>query len=214
MKAYPLHWPDGWARTPASKRRRGQFRTTLGAARDNLLDELARMDATHIVVSTDQPLRRDGNFYASTTEKLDDPGVAAFFQWRGKPYALACDSYESLHANVRALALTIAAMRAIERHGATQLLERAVSGFAALPAGEDGPAADPWWTVLNVPKLGTYEPQEIAQDPHHPMRAPLLHFVEANYRELLKVHHPDRGGSVEEMARLNRAIEDARQALE
>lgn len=56
-------------------------------------------------------------------------------------------------------------------------------------------------------------PQELSADPKHPMRAPMLRLVELMWKKLIKDAHPDRGGSTAEMARLNRAIVDARAAL-
>jgi cytochrome c5 len=46
---------------------------------------------------------------------------------------IACDSYSTVRANMRAVGATVEALRAIQRHGATSLLERAFTGFAALP---------------------------------------------------------------------------------
>lgn len=210
---FPLQWPPGWPRTPSHRRIGGQFRCTLAEARDALLAEFDRMKARHVVVSTDVPLRRDGLFHGSSGEP-NDPGAAVYFQWRGKPYVIACDTYDRLWKNVRALAKTIEAMRAIERHGATSLLERAVSGFSALPPGASSaePPPDPWWTVLNIAIDGV-SPIEIAGDPHHPMRELTLKMAEALYKNKIAAAHPDRGGSHEKMVRLNRAIEDARRAL-
>ena len=185
----------------------------LGAARDFVINELHRMGARHIVLSTDIPIRRDGLFYA-TSAQPNDPGVAAHFQWRGKPFAVACDSYRRLWENVRAIGKTIEALRTIERHGASQLLERAVSGFAALPPGEDaGEVERPWWEVLGMPMLDGMSPIEIAGDPKHPMRTLMLKMAEAIYKVKVPEAHPDRGGSNDVMWELNLAIEAARRSL-
>ncbi len=53
---------------------------------------------------------------------------------------------------------------------------------------------DPWWKVLGVLKSATSAE------------------IEKAYRELAKKYHPDSGGSNELMARINRAIGEARQA--
>jgi len=34
-RAYPLHWPEGWPRTPQGRRTRSRFKTTLGVACDD-----------------------------------------------------------------------------------------------------------------------------------------------------------------------------------
>jgi hypothetical protein len=50
-------------------------------------------------------------------------------------YVLACDLFNEVRLNMHAIALTVEAMRQIERCGASSMLERAFRGFmAALPA--------------------------------------------------------------------------------
>lgn len=212
---YPLQWPQGWPRTPDENRRGSRFRTSLGRARDDLIEELERFCALDVVVYTDVPTRIDGKFYATAREP-DDPGIAVYFNWRGKPYQIACDSYESLQENVRALHKTVEAWRTIERHGASQLLERVVSGFSALPPGADGEPEEPqepWWDVFEIGSLGGATPQEVSQDPHHPMRAPILKLAEMVYKTKIKKAHPDLGGDAAESRRLNAALAQAREVL-
>jgi hypothetical protein len=219
-EAYPLAWPETWARTPGGRRKRASFGDfTFARNRDEVLRELRLLKASGVVLSTNLPLRQDGLPYASgpTREARDDPGVAVHFRWRGKPYVIACDTYTRVEDNARAIAKTIEAMRAIERHGASQLLERAVSGFTALPgAGESAhapPPPKPWWEALGIPKMDGVEFQEVAEDEHHPMRVPLLKMAEALYKTKVVKAHPDRGGSSEQMWELNRAIREVRAVL-
>lgn len=215
MRTFPLCWPDGWPRTNADARRSSRFRTGTDRSRHELLHELKLFGASHVVVSTDVPTRNDGQLYASATMSPRDPGIVVYFQWCGKPYHVACDAYDSLSENVRALFLTIKAWRTIERHGASQLLERVVSGFSALPpsAEADEPPSEPWWEVLGVPQVGDSLPVEIANDLDHPLRRPILALCESLYRAKIRDAHPDRGGSHEAMLQINRAIEEARAAL-
>lgn len=191
---YPLEWPIGQARTPASRRRRSQFKhLQWGRARDLLLDELGRMGAERVTISTDVRTRGDGVFYASAREP-DDPGVAVYFRRRGRWYSLACDSYLKLAENVRALGATVEALRRIERHGASDLLEQALSGFAALPAAI---AVRPkWWESLGFDAPPTS-----------------LKVARLRYRSLVAEHHPDKGGDPGQMAILNDAIREAREEL-
>jgi hypothetical protein len=90
------------------------------------------MGAKEIVVSTNVPTRRDGLPYADAREPAD-PGVAVYFTHGKRQLVIACDSYSTVRANMRAVGATVEALRAIQRHGATSLLERAFTGFAALP---------------------------------------------------------------------------------
>jgi len=50
-------------------------------------------------------------------------------------YVIACDLFNEVRLNIQAIKLTIAAIRQIERCGASSLLERAFKGFKALTSG-------------------------------------------------------------------------------
>lgn len=189
-----------------------------------LLDELDRFDAEHVVVSAALRSRKEnGGFYSSDRDPAD-PGVAVYFQWGGRPRTIACDAYLTLAENLRAVQETIKAMRAIGRHGATGLLEQALSGFTALPPGASDPSTPPpedWWVTLQISGIGGFSVQQIASDRTNPMRSVLLKTAEAVYRAKVRETHPDRSrGKVDEMfraeaemRRLNAAIEAARNAL-
>ena len=49
---------------------------------------------------------------------------------------MACDRFDNAAANMRSLGLAIEAMRQLERHGVGTMMERAFTGFVALPAPE------------------------------------------------------------------------------
>jgi hypothetical protein len=55
--------------------------------------------------------------------------------------------------------------------------------------------------------------EEVGSDPHHPMRTPMLKMAEAIYKVKVVDAHPDKGGSNDAMADLNRAIREARAVL-
>jgi len=59
--AYPLEWPEGWPRTLPDKRPNGSpFKTTLDRSLEALLEELGRLKASGVVISSWLPLRADG----------------------------------------------------------------------------------------------------------------------------------------------------------
>lgn len=218
--SYPLEWPLQWARTPEHRRKNSRFgKHGFGQIRDNLIKELGRLGARKVLISTNIPLRLDGLPRANSSEG-PDPGAAVYFQWRARPYVIACDTYGRCWENMKAIAKTVEAIRAIERHGASQLLERAVSGFSALPPGSGDeaqvPPQRPWWEVLNMQQMEEafgVSFNEIASDPKHPMRKPVLQMAEVRYKMRVPEVHPDRGGSNEAMAELSIAIQQAREAL-
>lgn len=205
--AYPLQWPLGWRRT--ERRREARFGKsargggpvnpyvaarplTITEAHDRLSDELVKMavDLRTVVISTNVAQTMSGR-PRSGQRKPHDPGAAVYWvdTFNGKPRVMAIDQYDRVEDNIAALAATVAAMRAIERHGGAVILERAFTGFEALPAPR---TAREWWEVLGVPRSADRSA------------------VRAAYRALASVHHPDRAaGSHEAMAELNAAHEKA-----
>jgi DnaJ-domain-containing protein 1 len=106
---------------------------------------------------------------------------------------MAIDRYDRVADNLAAIAATLEAMRAIERHGGAEILDRAFTGFASLPASA-GQGKREWWAVFGV--------SANASDAD----------IEAAYRRLAKERHPDTGGSDDAMAELNQARDEWRKS--
>jgi hypothetical protein len=153
-QASPLQWPAGRPRTPVHKISWSRFNTTESVARAHMMDEISRMGGRNIVLSTNKPTRKDGLPYASAREP-DDSGVAVYFERKGERVCFSCDQYMVIWENMRAIGKTIEAMRGIERWGSTETLDRAFTGFTALPPPDQmsiitTPVNRNWWDVLSV----------------------------------------------------------------
>jgi hypothetical protein len=205
ITASPLCWPPGWRRTrsrSAAKFRRGvggwvgeeNARTYKSAKRlevgdgvTRVLDELKAMGVPswNVIISSDLKLRNDGLPYSTQATLHLDPGAAVYWKdGKGNRRCMAIDRYDRIADNLAAIAATIEAMRAIERHGGAEILDRAFTGFAALPA----PAAqEAPHEILGVSEKATLEEINYA------------------YRRLAQQCHPDTGGSHEQMTRINTA---------
>lgn len=203
-QAFPLQWPEGWPRTKAGAQASGErfkqtryvsspnggynARTavTFAKARDKLYEELERLGVSSAVISSNHPADVRG-MPIESKRKVDDEGVAVYFQYKGRPMVMASDRYDTAAGNMRSIALAIDAMRQPDRHGGGTMMERAFQGFAALPSQAN------WRTVLGVGGNGV-------------TRAT----VEKAYRDLAKTRHPDApGGSTDAMAELNAARDQA-----
>ena len=150
-QAFPLQWPKGRPRT--KKRSDSRFKVQHSQAYDEMMQELHRWGVSGIVVSCNIPIRRDGSPYRDgLTELLDDPGVAVYFQRKKQPAVIVCDTYRRPWENCRALGLAVKAMRDMDRHGATQVLDQMFEGFAALPPPDQmsEPSSAAWWFILDV----------------------------------------------------------------
>ncbi|WP_313172597.1 hypothetical protein [Massilia oculi] len=203
IDAFPLQWPSGWPRTPVAAQRFGKFGSRKGSstrvtdisiyeATQRVLGELARMgiDRDDVVISTNLALRLDG-LPRSVQAAPRDAGAAVYWQTRkGERRVMAIDQYYRVEENLAAIAATLDAMRAIERHGGAQILDRAFTGFTALPAPG---APKPWREVM------------IFGD-----STPTRDQLRRRYRELASARHPDRqGGSDAAMSDLNVALAQA-----
>lgn len=196
--AFPLQWPEGWPRT--KYRNSSRYKTSIDQAVDELMRELGMLGALKgsIVLSSNVPPRNALGTPRNDGHQVGDPGVAVY--WTTKAHGervMACDRWSSVRENVRAIGLAVNGLRAIERAGATQILERAFSAFGALPAASGAAPKRPWWDVLGFPEalIGALSPA----------------VTDARWRELAKKSHPDQGGSQEAMTELNAAAEEARQ---
>ena len=190
---YPLAWPTGWERTPRHKRQRAAFRSKGGqlsvfTAIQRLSVELARLGARGELLSTNLDTRLDG-LPRSNQSEPQDGGVAVYFTLKNAPRCLACDRWNRVADNIAAIAQHIDALRRIDRYG-VGTMEQAFAGYAALP-----PKADPW-EVLGLPRTATNDD------------------INTAHRRLAIEHHPDKGGSHEQMARLNSARDEALRLLE
>jgi hypothetical protein len=146
---FPLTWPDGWRRT--GDRKRAAFKTyrrelSVMDGTKRVLYELERLGIRDgdAVISTNVQLRLDG-LPRSDRGEPGDPGAAVY--WRDaqdRMKVMAVDRYDRVADNLAAVAATLEAMRAIERHGGGEILERSFTGFDALP-----PPPDPF-AVLGV----------------------------------------------------------------
>jgi hypothetical protein len=216
----PLRWPEGWPRTASHMRRDGsQFRkgdgyewngaerkyvgkadVTLGAAKKSLVDELDRLGAKSVVVSSNLSARADG----SARGKINEPGVALYFDLKGRPIVMAQDAFDNVASNVRSLALAIECLRGLERHGGGSMMKRAFDGFAALPPPAGAKPKRPWWQVFRY--SDNVEDRELLS----------VSEVEARFRTLAKKLHPDvnPGADVEEMQELNEALAEAKKELD
>lgn len=191
---HPLSWPTGWKRTPSHQRQRARFQSggsalTVHKATQRLSGELSRLGARGELLSTNLNLRLDGLPYSNQPEPAD-PGAAVYFTLKGQARCLACDQWTRVADNIAAISQHIDALRRIDRYG-VGTLDQAFAGYA--PRLQAAPSE--WWIVLGVARTAG----ALA--------------IEDAYLRLMKLAHPDAGGSATEAARLNEARDAAHAEL-
>jgi hypothetical protein len=190
--AYPLQWPAGFARTKHQEK--GKFQSSLPSALNNVQDELRKFGkdsgkpVSNVVISSN---------YSLGNERPNDPAVAVYFQWDGLPVCIPIDRYQSIQANLQAVAHVISARRTELRHGTLALVRATFTGFTAL----GGPNVVDWRKILGI------------HGPAHGDEKQALALAEAAFRAMSRKAHPDVGGSHEKMAELTAAIAQARKEL-
>lgn len=202
VPAYPLQWPAGWKRTEPNWRKRAKFgkrrdsaygggyrslgEVTIAEGVERIRAELQRMgiSSDDLVISSNLELRLDG-FPKSAQREPTDPGIAVYWRDFSDQRCMAIDRYDRVADNLAAVAATLEAMRAIERHGGAEILNRAFTGFAQL--GHD--RGRQWWDVLGV---ASDSPPSV---------------IEAHYLRRRSATHPDKGGDAAEFDAVQRAWE-------
>lgn len=155
-----------------------------------LRDEAEHLDAVFPIVIqvdvTELDLRQDGML--RTRARVGSPGVVVSFRSKHGPLRYATDAYEQSYvsslpgwqANVRAIALSLTALRAVDRYGVTKTGQQ-YAGWRAIEAGNgtafaSADAALAWMAARAGDGRGM-TPREL-------------------YRLLARVMHPDAIGSV------------------
>lgn len=180
-EAYPLQWPPGWKRTTyPTFARFGDF--TFYRCCQDVKSELKRLGAKNIIISTNIPLKQDGDPY-SRFKKPDDCGVAVYFDRDNKQQCIPCDKWNTIEDNLRAIFKTIEALRGLERWGAKEMVDAAFSGFKALPFYEDN-------VIIG----------ELKQD--YFKNCNTLAEVELTWKHKRKYMHPDVGGTNQDFSEL------------
>lgn len=186
----PLHdWPH-----PQQRHERSPFTATWRQTRDLLLREADQLGATLVVIELDLnrgDLRQDGEIRANA--RLGSGKVRVSLDTRHGPMRFACDRYHdgtlSWQANARAIALTMEALRTVDRYGAVHTAEQ-YQGFLAIEATPglfaDADDALRWVRLQAGAEARTATPK-------------------AAYREAARRLHPDAGGLPADWERLDQA---------
>jgi hypothetical protein len=179
-----LVWPE--AKPRSGRRERGPFTTEIDKATTEINYEMAkRDDVSRFHISRNKIRALAG-----------DPAAALWWETHEHELrVLACDKYDTQAKNLHAIALTLQALRALERWGAYTTEQAEQGARLALPAPEG--ASDIMWQAV----LGDL-PEGLDGDD-------ALAVVNGRYRRLAAEANADE----KELRRLNLAVEAARKEL-
>jgi hypothetical protein len=192
---------DRWPGEQTKERKRSPFDSPWPATLDLLDRELFHLDARNIVFQValrEEDFKRNGEPRANA--KASHPGVILAFDSKYGPLKYATDTFTDFQANVRAVALSLEALRKVDRYGITKRGEQ-YTGWKALGSGGPEPAmtleAAAQFIAIHGCDIGfTPTEREILSSPA---------VLTTAYRAAAKRLHPDAGGSTEEFQRLQEA---------
>lgn len=192
----------GWPERLTVDRQRYRFDSTYTATKRLLLDEAAKLAnnnrywadvVVHLAIA-EADLRRDGQ---RANARPEHPGVMVVVP-EADSFEVHTDRFTSWHDTLRACALAMQALRAVDRYGVAN--GRQYAGFKQLAAGIPmGPA------TMTIEEAARF----IAEHGLHPIIGD-PDSVDRAYRLAAKRLHPDAGGDAVLFARL----QDAREVLE
>jgi len=186
-------WPG--RPTPSYQRTRGAFKAGWSNTLDLLERELNQLRAKDITVegffSRDQ-IRNDG--WPKSSARPTQPGVVLSFDTTKGRMVMPCDKYLGWESNLRAIALTLEHLRAVERYGATYHGEQ-YTGWLKLPAASATDEATECANILigfasrTAPDSVVFETGRVLSDRSA--------FGQA-WKFAASATHPDAGGNAEE----------------
>lgn len=130
-----------WPGVRTARRVESQFKAPWNGTLDKLEYELKRLGARDVVIQRDDitlaDIRNDGQIRGIHRADLGRPGVILAFSSPKGSLSFPSDRYTSWRDNVRAIALALEALRAVDRYGVTRGNEQ-YTGWARLEAPANG----------------------------------------------------------------------------
>jgi hypothetical protein len=180
-------WPG--KKTPTYNRKRAPFKAGYPRTLDDLEREINHLSGKSVVIQAEfetRDIRNDG--WPRSSARAKGPGVVVSFQTPQGPLSFPCDTYDAWEDNLRAIALSLEALRAVNRYGVTKHSEQ-YKGFAQIEAPGAQNGMDRQQAVVFVRNWGGAEGS-----------------LSDAYRRAARVLHPDAStGSHEQFVKLQQA---------
>lgn len=181
---------DTWPGPATPYRRSSQFRASYSDTIDLLERETDRLGATRVVIQvavSEDEITINGS-RPKANARARHPGVVVAIDSKYGPLKYATDTYTDWQDNLRAIALSLQALRAVDRYGVSRRGEQ-YTGWRALPAGGS------YMTVDGARRLIEGIVGEPVDEITSEIRA-----------KVRKATHPDRGGSTDEFNEAEAAL--------
>lgn len=194
---------EQWPQEKTKNRQGSPFSVKYVKLLDDLEDELKKFGARDIVIQAElsrDDIRNDG--WPSSRAVFRGPGIIlGFVNRKGQEISFPCDTYSSFQANLRAISLTLTALRSIDRYGVSKHAEQ-YKGWTKLPPAPK--RMNPNDALMFVALHGNGSAEMRPNREGFPMV----------YRLAVKKLHPDNPttGNHEQFVRLQQAAEVVKEA--
>jgi hypothetical protein len=187
---------EKWPGVHRTSWKNSAFRVTTSRQLDKLEEELNKLGARDILVQcylTRDDIRNDG--WPRSGAKPPNPGIIiSFTDRRGNELSFPCDTYFDWFDNLYAIALSLEALRAVDRYGVTKSAEQ-YQGWRRLEA--PGTVDTRGWAYEQLARVADTSVESLKGDPQA---------VDAAYRAAVRKTHPDSGGNIEAFRLVTEAI--------
>lgn len=179
---------EQWIGQPTAVRQRSRFKTSLPRTLDLLDRELWALDADGVVLQVyldRSRIRLDGAM--RTDAKPSQPGVILSFASNKGNLMYPCDTFDTWTDNLRAIALALESLRAVDRYGVTTRGEQ-YRGWQRLPS-PNGPTINTKQQALDyLGRINGCVYQTLVG----------RELIAAVIRQAQAKTHPDKGGTAEQ----------------
>lgn len=180
---------------------RARFNTTFTRTTRLLRRELEMLGATGLLVELDireRDIRLDG-YPRADARQVGHPGVRVDFQSKHGPVRMETAEFSTWQDNLRAIALSLEALRAVDRYGVSKRGEQ-YRGWRALPMSTNPEDA------IQTPDQAVHAIHSVVDDLFSADDVAGAFRREA-VREALRRAHPDTGGDDETFRKVRRSQE-------
>jgi len=186
---------DQWPGTPTKSPKSGAFKAKWSATLDQLERELNHLRAKDIIIEgyfEFGQIRNDG--WPKSLAKPSRPGVVLSFEIVKKGrMVMPCDTFDHWESNLRAIALTLEHLRAVERYGVTSDRQEQYTGWLKLPAAS---ATD---EAFECARVIAYKARDVNGAPESAAKKAVENagYFEVLWKDAARQTHPDTGGNAE-----------------
>ncbi len=178
------NWPS--KPTPEYRRQYSRFKAGWSQTLDLLERELNHLKAKEITIEgffSSNEIRNDG--WPKSSARPSQPGVVLSFTTKQGRMVMPCDSFRDWEANLRAIALSLEHLRAVDRYGVTSEEKEQYTGWLRLPAAGATDEAVECAKVLIQNACVGYFPSQVLGDQK---------VFDSVWREAVRRTHPDTNG--------------------